>query len=74
MNEDELASLVLAPKGWQVEKGSIPEGYMMHIMSAPWRLPSRFMSFSILFMWFHGILHVYLRQWRALSGSASKPD
>ena len=51
MNEDELASLVLAPKGWEVDKGSIPEGYMMHIMSAPWPLH----EVPCPLMWFHGI-------------------
>ena len=33
MDEDQLAEMVLAPEGWQVDKSTIPTGYMMHIMS-----------------------------------------
>ena len=33
LDEEQLAEMVLAPEGWQVEKSTIPTGYMMHIMS-----------------------------------------
>lgn len=33
LDEDQLAEMVLAPEGWQVDKSTIPTGYMMHIMS-----------------------------------------
>lgn len=33
LDEEQLAEMVLAPEGWQVDKSTIPTGYMMHIMS-----------------------------------------
>ncbi|CAE7512190.1 retsat [Symbiodinium natans] len=33
MDEEQLSRMVLAPSGWQVDRSTIPTGYMMHIMS-----------------------------------------
>eukprot|EP00931_Biecheleriopsis_adriatica_P089102 TRINITY_DN63285_c0_g1_i1.p1 TRINITY_DN63285_c0_g1~~TRINITY_DN63285_c0_g1_i1.p1 ORF type:complete len:448 (-),score=98.63 TRINITY_DN63285_c0_g1_i1:58-1401(-) len=33
LDEAELSELVLAPEGWTVERGSMPEGYMQHIVT-----------------------------------------
>lgn len=33
MDEEQLSEMVLAPRGWQVDRSTIPTGYMMHIMS-----------------------------------------
>ncbi|OLP86117.1 putative all-trans-retinol 13,14-reductase [Symbiodinium microadriaticum] len=33
MDEEQLSEMVLAPRGWQVDRSTVPTGYMMHIMS-----------------------------------------